>query len=74
MVDLKATNEKLKDRAQRIVSELTGLPKQKAKALLTKADNETKTAIVMHHKKTTAPRARRLLKQNQNSLRQTLQD
>jgi N-acetylmuramic acid 6-phosphate etherase len=74
MVDLKATNEKLKDRAQRIVSELTGLPKQKAKALLAKADNETKTAIVMHHKKTTAPRARRLLKQNQNSLRQTLQD
>jgi N-acetylmuramic acid 6-phosphate etherase len=73
MVDLKATNEKLKDRAQRIVAELTGLSKAKAKALLAQADNETKTAIVMHHKRTTPQKARQLLKQNNHSLRKALQ-
>lgn len=46
MVDLRATNVKLRDRAQRIVSELTGLTASAAQAILTDCDGELKTAIV----------------------------
>lgn len=73
MVDLKATNAKLQDRARRIVTELTGLPPQKAKALLKKADNETKAAVVMHYKKVTLHTARRLLKQSNHSIRRAIE-
>lgn len=48
MVDLRATNAKLRDRAARIVSTLTGLPRDAALDLLDRAGGATKTAIVMH--------------------------
>ena len=47
MVDLRATNDKLKDRAARIVSTLTDLDREAAFDLLNQAGGETKTAIVM---------------------------
>jgi N-acetylmuramic acid 6-phosphate etherase len=47
MVDLRATNDKLRDRGARIVSTLTGLPRQDAMALLGHAGGSVKVAIVM---------------------------
>jgi len=47
MVDLKATNEKLKDRSERIVAEVCGISREDARVLLAAADKRVKTAIVM---------------------------
>ncbi|MBS0191645.1 MAG: N-acetylmuramic acid 6-phosphate etherase [Phycisphaerales bacterium] len=51
MVDLRATNDKLRDRAARIVSTLTGLSRPEALGLLDKADRNVKVAVVMHRRK-----------------------
>ncbi|MFY7893338.1 MAG: N-acetylmuramic acid 6-phosphate etherase [Pirellula sp.] len=48
MVDLRATNVKLKDRSIRIVSGITGLGRNEAELLLATCDGEVKTAIVSH--------------------------
>ncbi len=47
MVDLRATNDKLRDRAARIISEVTGLSREAALELLDRAGGSVKTAIVM---------------------------
>lgn len=47
MVDLRASNAKLRDRAARIVATLTGLPRESALALLDQAGGAAKTAVVM---------------------------
>jgi N-acetylmuramic acid 6-phosphate etherase len=41
------TNAKLRDRARRIVSDISGVPAADAGALLERAGGEVKTAIVM---------------------------
>jgi N-acetylmuramic acid 6-phosphate etherase len=46
MVDLNASNEKLRDRAVRIVIELTGLSREDAELVLRRCGGEVKTAIV----------------------------
>lgn len=69
MVDLRATNKKLKDRAVRIVSLSTGLGYDEALAFLSQADGETKTAILMAKTGVDAPQSRRLLEQAQGVLR-----
>lgn len=48
MVDLRATNAKLRDRAARIISTLTGLARDDAFNLLDRAGGVVKTAVVMH--------------------------
>jgi len=48
MVDLRATNAKLRERAERIVMEMTGLTRRRARSLLKRADGELKVALVMH--------------------------
>lgn len=48
MVDLRATNDKLKDRAARIISQITGVDRAQAFVLLERANNLVKPAIVMH--------------------------
>tara|TARA_X000000368_G_scaffold400170_1_gene371794 strand:+ start:202 stop:1143 length:942 start_codon:yes stop_codon:yes gene_type:complete len=48
MVDLKASNLKLLDRAIRIVASICKLDRKKALELLTAANNDVKVAIVMH--------------------------
>jgi len=47
MVDLRATNNKLKDRSERIVVEVCGVTREEARALLDAAEKSVKTAIVM---------------------------
>ncbi len=61
MVDLKATNNKLRDRSVRIVSEMTGLSKSKAASLLKKANGKVKTAIVMHFRNVDSKQAEDIL-------------
>lgn len=48
MVDLKATNEKLRWRANRIVREATGLSREAAAELLQRCSGEVKTALVSY--------------------------
>jgi N-acetylmuramic acid 6-phosphate etherase len=48
MVDLRATNAKLRDRSERIVMEVTGVGREEARGLLAGADGRVKTALVMH--------------------------
>ena len=47
MVDLRATNVKLKDRSERILMEVCGVTRDDARALLDAAGGRVKTAIVM---------------------------
>ena len=72
MVDLTATNEKLKDRSLRIVAELTGLTAIDAREFLLRCDGEVKTAIVSHLKQVTPVEARTKLLDHQGHLRQAL--
>lgn len=48
MVDLKATNAKLRDRSERILMVVCGVTRDQARELLARADKSVKTAIVMH--------------------------
>jgi N-acetylmuramic acid 6-phosphate etherase len=50
MVDLRASNAKLRDRAARIISTLTGLARPEAFALLDRAGGTVKTAVVMQRR------------------------
>ncbi len=73
MVDLRATNEKLRDRGARIVSTITSLPRDEAMALLERADGHVKAAVVMHHRRVDLATARRILDQRPR-LRDALAD
>jgi len=48
MVDLRATNDKLRDRAARIIAHITRVDRDEAFVLLEQANNLVKPAIVMH--------------------------
>jgi len=74
MVDLKATNEKLRDRSIRIVMELTGLSRAKGKRLLDDADGKVKTAIVMYFRKVDMPTAIRILDESGQLLRRAVEE
>jgi N-acetylmuramic acid 6-phosphate etherase len=69
MVDLKATNEKLRDRSIRIVMEMTDLSRPRARRLLTSAKGKVKAAIVMHFRRVDLIRALAILKENGEFLR-----
>ena len=58
MVDLKATNLKLEDRAHRIISTITTCSHEEAVELLAKADNYVKVALVMHKSHASAAESR----------------
>ena len=47
MVDLRASNAKLRDRSERILGEVCGVTREEARALLERAGQRVKTAIVM---------------------------
>jgi len=74
MVDLNATNDKLKDRSLRILSRLTGLNRDESESLLVRADGRLKPAIVMHYRNTDLKTAQKILKQSQDSLRNAIED
>ena len=48
MIDLRATNVKLVDRSERIVSEVSAVSREEARTLLERAGGSVKLAVVMH--------------------------
>jgi N-acetylmuramic acid 6-phosphate etherase len=73
MVDLKAVNEKLRDRSVRIVMELTNLSRQRARRLLSRAEGKVKAAIVMHFRKTDLAGALKILDESDQFLRKAIE-
>ncbi len=74
MVDLKPGNNKLIDRAQRIICEVTNVDMQIAKQKLNEANNSTKLAIMMIESGLDATKAKKLLDENDGVLRKALQN
>lgn len=72
MVDVKATNEKLNDRACRIVMEATGAVRTQAEEMLAQTGFEVKPAILMILADITAAQAQQRLQQHQGYLRAAL--
>lgn len=72
MIDLKATNEKLKDRAIRIVAQIANTSHSDALSTLLKCDWEIKTAIVSITMKLDVEQARLELKKHGGVLRKLL--
>ena len=72
MIDLMPTNEKLKSRAIRIVSEIANVSNSKALQTLLECDWSVKTAIVMINCSLNKENARELLRKNCGVLRRAL--
>ena len=73
MVDLRASNRKLRDRAVRIVSTLAQVSRESALDLIDRAGGEVKTAIVMQQRGVDAEQARRILSQHGGKLREAIE-
>jgi N-acetylmuramic acid 6-phosphate etherase len=73
MVDLRATNAKLQDRAERIVATVTGQPRERCRDLLRGADGHVKLAILMQARGVSADQGRHILQTAGESLRAALQ-
>ncbi len=69
MVDLRASNAKLRDRAARILASQCQLDRQDAFALLDRAAGQVKLALVMHHRGIDPDEAQRLLDKSRGTLR-----
>ncbi len=72
MVDLRATNEKLRIRSRRIVRQLTDLDDRGAAQLLERCEGEVKTAVVVGRLNISVEEARQRLAQHQGHLRAAL--
>ncbi|MBA5225852.1 N-acetylmuramic acid 6-phosphate etherase [Streptomyces griseoaurantiacus] len=72
MVDVRASNEKLRARSHRIVSLATDAPDEEIEAALRASDGEVKNAILMLLAGVGAARAARLLEENGGHLRASL--
>jgi len=74
MVDLRAWNDKLVDRSQRIVMEAAGLDRSAAQKIIEAADGSVKTAIVMARRGVQKGEAERLLVEHAGRLRPIVGD
>jgi N-acetylmuramic acid 6-phosphate etherase len=74
MVDLRATNEKLKDRSERILVEVCGVTREQAKQLLSAANGRVKTAIVMQKLGVDREKAETTLAENGGVIRRVTRD
>jgi N-acetylmuramic acid 6-phosphate etherase len=72
MVDVQTGSEKLKDRARRIISIVTGLDYDAAELLLKRAKWNVKAAIVMQKTSLTLPQALKRLKKADDSVREAI--
>ena len=73
MVDVSVTNQKLYDRAVRMVQDLTDLSRAEAEVLLEKSDRQVKLALLMHWTGLDAAAGRACLASCQGNLRQAIQ-
>ncbi len=74
MVDLQAKNQKLVDRGERIVMEITGASQLEARQAIDSAGGSVRTAIVMIGRRCSRTEADELLRSNDNHLRPILGD
>jgi N-acetylmuramic acid 6-phosphate etherase len=72
MVDLRAVNEKLRDRSVRIVMEMTNLRRRRAQKLLDRAEGKVKAAVVMHFRRTDLTGAQKILDECGQFLRKAI--
>jgi N-acetylmuramic acid 6-phosphate etherase len=72
MVDMRATNDKLKDRSERIVMEIAGLDRDAARAVLKQSGGVVKTAIVMSLVGVVRAEAERLLAEKGGVIRRVV--
>jgi N-acetylmuramic acid 6-phosphate etherase len=72
MVDVQTGSEKLKDRARRILSMVTGIDYDAADALLKRAKFNVKAAIVMQKTGLSLPMSVRRLKKADDSVREAI--
>ncbi|MBV9271671.1 MAG: hypothetical protein JO165_11280 [Candidatus Eremiobacteraeota bacterium] len=72
MVDVVATNAKLRKRALRLVVHLTDVPEEEARRVLEAAGGRVKTAVVMCRRGVDGAEARTLLERSGGSLRAAL--
>jgi N-acetylmuramic acid 6-phosphate etherase len=72
MVDVRMGSAKLKDRATRMVTMVTGLPPDEAERLLQRAGAHVKTAIVMARTGDSRRAAQRRLRRSDDSVRAAL--
>jgi N-acetylmuramic acid 6-phosphate etherase len=74
MVDLKPTNEKLRERAASIICTVCDVERHVAEGALVASGNKVKTAILMVKRKLGRAQAETLLTKNQHRLRVALED
>ena len=74
MVDLRATNDKLLDRAARIIMNVTDLTRVEALELLQRSEGSVKVAILMHYKNIDLHQALTHLERHQGRLRRVLEE
>jgi N-acetylmuramic acid 6-phosphate etherase len=74
MVDVAVTNSKLRDRALRILCDLTDLDREAAADLLDRSGQKVKLALLMHLGQLDAATAAERLQHHQGQLRQALQE
>jgi N-acetylmuramic acid 6-phosphate etherase len=74
MVDLRAWNDKLTDRSRRILMETTGLDREAAGDVITRAGGQIKRAIVMARRRVSPDEADRLLEEHHGRLRSIVGD
>lgn len=72
MVDLRAWNDKLVDRSERIVMETTGLQRDEARRVLADAEGRVKVAIVMARRGVARQEAEQLIETNHGRLREVI--
>lgn len=72
MIDVAVTNQKLYDRALRILTDLTDLDKEKAATLLEQSHRRVKLALLMHWAAVSAAEGDRLLAEQGGDLRKAI--
>ena len=72
MVDLKPTNEKPVDRATKIISEISGYDYESSKKILSQANNNVKSAIIMATKNVDYEESIKILENNKGFIREDL--
>lgn len=72
MVDVSVTNSKLRDRALRILTDLTDLNRHEAAVLLASSGQRVKLALLMHWTGLDAAAGERYLTEHQGNLRQAV--
>lgn len=74
MIDVIPSNIKLKNRAKRMIQEITGCGMEEAEELLVKSGGNAKTAVLMYMKKLSQEEAVSLLESSEGSLRNALEN